>query len=195
MFTDARIHAMLDTELADGDKLSLHSAYSATGANEISGGSYARQTIDWAAAASRAKATAAAIDVPVPAGSTVGWIGVWNSAGSTFKGMAPNGGSAKTYQVDLTNNTILCEGHGLTNGQRAVVLGSTAPGGLSIGTAYWVVGVTAGDPDTLQLAATEGGAAIDFTSQPSADGTLSRIVLETYGSDGTHRVNSLSVAL
>ncbi|MFZ5483483.1 MAG: hypothetical protein ACOZB0_04560 [Pseudomonadota bacterium] len=195
MFTDARIAAMLDTELVDGDKLSLHSAYSATGANEISGGSYARQTIDWAAAASRAKATVSDIDVPVPAGSTVGWLGVWDSTGTTFRGMAPNGGSARSYQVDLTNNKLLCEGHGLLNGMRAVVQGSSAPGGLTTNTAYWVVGVTAGDPDTLQLAATEGGAAIDLTSQPSADGTLSRIVLETYGSDGTHRVNSLSVAL
>lgn len=192
--TDTRANAMLDAEYAAGDKLSLHSAYSATGANELSGGSYARQTITWAAATGRAKASSGNVDVPTPAGATVAWIGVWDSTGTIFRGMVPNGGSGKTFQVDLANDRLLCEGHGLANDDRVVCLVG-APGGLAVGTTYWVVGVTAGDPDYLQVSATQGGAAIDLTSQAAAGATLSKIVPESYAAAGTHRVSSLSIAL
>lgn len=196
MLTDARINTILDTEFAASDKLSLHTAFSLTGANEVTGGSYAKQTITYAAAASRSKATSGNIDVPVPAGTTVAWIGVWNSVLTVFRGMFPNGGTERSFQVDLTNNRIYCEGHGMVNDQRAVFTGAALPTGLTAGTAYWVVGTTAGDPDYFQVAATQGGAAIDITtSQPSADARVSNIVLETYGADGTHRVTSLSVGM
>lgn len=196
MLTDARANAILDTEFAAGDKLSLHTAYSITGANEVAGGSYARQTITYAAAGSRSKATSGNIDVPVPAANTIAFIGVWNSAGTVFRGMWPNGGTERSFQVDLTNNRIYCEGHSMANDQRVVFTGTTLPTGLTAGTPYWVVGVTAGDPDYYQVSATQGGAAIDITtSQPSADARASNIVLETYGADGTHRVTSLSVGM
>lgn len=195
MLTDARAPAILDTEFAALDKLSLHSAFSVAGANELAGGSYARQTITYAAAAARSKATSGNIDVPVPAGSTVAFIGVWNSAGTVFRGMYPNGGTERSFQVDLTNNRIYCEGHGMANDQRVVFTGVNVPAGLAAGTPYYVVGVTAGDPDYFQVAATQGGAAIDITSQASADARLSNIILETYGADGTHRVTSLSVGM
>jgi hypothetical protein len=45
MITDARANAMLDTEYVTGDLLSLHTAFSTTGTNELAGGSYARQPI------------------------------------------------------------------------------------------------------------------------------------------------------
>lgn len=196
MLTDARINAILDTEFAALDKLSLHTAFSLTGANEVTGGSYAKQTITYAAAASRSKATSGNIDVPVPAGTTVAFIGIWNSALTVFRGMFANGGTERSFQVDLTNNRIYCEGHGMVNDQRAVFTGAALPTGLSAGTAYWVVGTTAGDPDYFQVAATQGGAAIDITTaQPSADARVSNIVLESYGADGTHRVTSLSVGM
>lgn len=196
MLTDTRTNAILDTEFAAGDKASLHTAYSASGANEIAGGSYARQTITWAAAASRSKASSGNIDVPVPAGNTVAFIGIWNSAGSTFRGMIANGGSEMSIQLDVaTNNRIYCEGSALANDNRVVFTGATVPGGLTVGTAYWVVGATAADPDYFQVAATQGGAAIDITAQHSADCRVSKIVLEAYAADGTHRITSLSQAL
>lgn len=40
MITDTRANAMLDTEFAAGDRFSLHTAYSITGANEVAGGTY-----------------------------------------------------------------------------------------------------------------------------------------------------------
>lgn len=196
MFTDARANAILDTELAASDKMSLHTAYSATGANEVTGGSYAKQTITWNAAASRSKSSSGNIDFPVPAATTVGWIGVWNSALTAFRGMWPNGGTDYSYQLDVaTNNRIYAEGIGLVNDDRVTFTGATVPGGLTAGTAYWVVGATAADPDYFQVAATQGGAAIDITSLPSADSRVSKIVLETYAGAGTHRVSSFSVGL
>lgn len=194
MIPDARANAMLDTEYVTGDLLSLHSAYSTTGANELSGGSYARQAITWAAAASRAKANSGNINVPVPAAASVAWLGIWNSAGTTFKSMVANGGSEKSFQVDLTNNRIYCEGHGQANDERVVFTG-TPPTGLTEGTIYWVVGVTAGDPDYLQIASTQGGAAIDITGQASANSKVSKIVIEAYAGAGTHQINSITTGL
>jgi len=196
MLTDARANAILDTEFAAADKMSLHTAYSATGASEVTGGTYAKQTITWGAAASRSKASSGNIDFAIPAGTTVAWIGVWNSALTVFRGMWPNGGTDYSFQLDVaTNNRIYAEGIGLANDDRVTFTGATVPGGLTAGTAYYVVGMTAADPDYFQVAATQGGAAIDITSQPSADARVSKIVLEAYAGAGTHRVSSFAVGL
>lgn len=196
MITDTRANAMLDAEFSTGDRLSLHTAYSTTGANEVVGGTYARQTVTWAAAASRQKSSSAAVDLTgLPAAVTVAWIGVWNSAGTVFRGMSPNNGSDFAFQVGVAANTIIVEGHALANDDRVVFTG-TPPTGLTEGTHYFVVGVTAGDPDTFQVSATQGGAAIDITGQPSANCMGSKITLETYAAaGGTHRVSSFSARM
>lgn len=194
MLTDAQADAALDFLYVTGDLLSLHTAFSASGANELTGGSYARQAITWSAAASRAKASSVTINVPVPAAASVAWMGIWNSAGTTFKGMIANGGSEKSFQVDLANNRIYCEGHALANDERVTFTG-TPPTGLTEGTIYWVVGVTAGDPDYLQVASTQGGAAIDITGQASANCMVSKLVIETYAGAGTHQVSSVTARL
>lgn len=198
MITDARVNAMLDAEFGTGatGKFSLHTAFSLTGANEVSGGSYAKQTPTWSAASSRSKATSGNIDFSVPAGTTVAWIGVWDNAGTGFKGMFPNGGTEYSFQVDLTNNRIYAEGHGMVNDDRVTFTGATLPTNLTAGTHYWVVGNTAGDPDYFQVATTQGGAAIDISgAQPSNDARVSKIVLESYAGAGTHRISSFSIGL
>lgn len=197
MLTDARVNAILDTEFGTGatGKFSLHTAFSTTGANEVTGGTYAKQTPTWSAAASRSKATSGNIDFAIPAGTTVAWIGVWDNAGTTFKGMWPNGGTDFSFQINDTANSILCEGHGLANGDRCAFTGTTLPTGLTAGTHYFVTGVTAADPDTFQVEATSGGGAIAFAGQPSHDARVSKIILETYAGAGTHRVSAFSVGL
>jgi len=196
MQTDARVNAMLDTEFALNDVMSLHSAYSITGANELTGGGYARQVITWAAAAARSKAASAAVpDFSVAAASTVAFVGVWNSAGTVFRGMWPNGGAEKTFQVDVLNNRIYCESHGMVDTNRVVFTGTTAPTGLTLGTVYYVVTTTAADPDHFQVSATSGGAAIDITGLPSADCVVSKAVVEVYSGAGTHRITAFSHAL
>lgn len=194
MITDARANAMLDTELATNDKCSLHSAYSATGANEIASGGYARQTITWASAASRSKSSSGTLSFTVANGDSVAWVGVWDSAGTTFRGMVPNGGAEKSYQVDVANNRIYCEAHGLVDGDR-VTFPISAATGLTAGTHYYVVGTTAGDPDYFQVSTTLGGAAVDITGQPGANGVFGKIVIDAYAGTSTHQITGLTFSI
>src|SRR3954469_20583483 len=87
----------LDESISTGMKFgSLHTAYSATGTNEVTGGSpaYARKALTWSAASSGSKALAPTLPTwDVPAATTVGWIGVWDAVTTgTFLGILPNGG-------------------------------------------------------------------------------------------------------
>jgi hypothetical protein len=192
-FTDATVHGMLDNALPSGSnnvQLSLHSSYSATGANLVGN----KTASTFGAASSRQKALSSAVDITVPSADTVRWIGAWSSDGSTFKGMIPNGGTAKTFQVDVTNNRVYCEAHGLSNDQKVAFFGATAPGNLTAGTEYFVVGVTAGDPDYIQVSSSQGGAAIDITGQHADGCMVSRLVPEVYSGAGTHRVNTFVVS-
>lgn len=78
---------MLDEAGTQAARVSLHSADPGlTGANELAGGSYARQTPAWAAASGGSVQTSAAMDFSVPGGSTVAWVGLWDGAGTTFMG-------------------------------------------------------------------------------------------------------------
>ena len=194
MLTDGCVNTMLDA--ITFDLASLHTAYSITGANEVTGGSpaYARKAITVAAAASRARAASSAPVFDVPA-TTVRWIGIWTNAGTVFRGMFANGGNEKGFQVGVTANTILCELHGLVNDDKVVFYGGTPPTGLTEGTVYFVVGVVAGDPDTFQVALTQGGAAIDITGQPTAACKLSKIIEEVFASQGTFTVTALSFGI
>lgn len=195
MLTDATANAMLDAIILD--LCSLHTAYSLTGANEVAGGApaYARKVITMAAAASRNRAASTQPVFDVPAGTTVQFIGYWTSAGAVFRGMTPAGGSEMGFQVDVTNNKILLETNGLANDNRVAFIGGVPPTGLTEGTVYWVVGVTAGDPDTFQVAATQGGSAIDITGQHSAACKCSKVVPEVFAAQGTYTVTALGIGL
>ena len=195
MLTDTTVNAMLDAITLD--LCSLHTAYSATGTNEVTGGSpaYARKAITMAAAGSRSRAASTAPVFDVPAAATVRFIGLWTNAGTVFRGMFANGGTEKGFQVDLANNRILCESHGLVNDDKVVFYGGTVPTGLTEGTVYFVVGNTASDPDYFQVALTSGGAAIDITAQPAAQCKFSKIVEEAFAAQGTFTVSALSIGI
>lgn len=187
-------NAMLNNQYPAGAGnvyLSVHTAYSASGAN-LHG---AKTSANFGAASSRQKSLAAAVDIAVTGGATVKWIGAWDSSQAVFLGMWPNGGSDFSFQVDLANNRIYCEGHSMANDDKVVFHNGAAPAGLTEGTTYFVVGVTPGDPDYLQVAATQGGAVIDITGQPGPDCVMSKIVEQVYGSNGTHRVSALTIAI
>jgi hypothetical protein len=104
---------------------------------------------------------------------------VVQSTTNTFKVSAISGGTAVDIldsgagtmaflvtrvpeQIDFETNTFEKSGHGLANGDLVRLLSTTdtVPGGLSLGTDYYVVGATAGE---FQVAALPGGAAIDIT--------------------------------
>lgn len=116
-YTAAVKNAMLDlTDEADGSVqiayISLHTADpGTTGANEVSGGSYARQAVTWGAAASGSKASTADITFNVPSGTTITHVAGWTaSTGGTFRGggalaVSQAFGTAGTYKIaagDLT---------------------------------------------------------------------------------------------
>lgn len=169
--------------------MGLHTAYPGeSGTSEVTGGSpaYARKSVTFSAASGGVKATSNGPIFDVPAGTTVRWIGFWTALTvGSCRAVAPNGAAPKEFQVDLTNNRILCEAHGYTGDQKIVFYGGTPPTGLSAGTIYYVRTPTTADPDHFEVAATAGGAAIDLTGQPAADCVVSVIVEEVYGAQGT----------
>lgn len=168
---------------------SLHTAYpGTTGANEVSGGSYARQ-VPSVAAASGAVRTASANSWSVPA-TTVRWVGYWN--GTTFLCCAPNGGSPKEFVATPGTDTITSPAHGYADTQKIVFYGGTVPGGLTEGTVYYVRDATT---DTFKVAATSGGAAIDITSAGTGGCMVSTITEDAYAGAGTHTISSATFGL
>lgn len=180
---------------------SLHTAYSSTGANEVTGGApaYARQAATWAAASGRSKAATFAAAFNVPAGTTVRWVGLYDAVTTgNFLGMVPNGGGTpQAFAVNsagVTSNTFDAPSHGLSN-TNSVVVWTTVPAealptGVTEGTVYYIVGSTT---DTFQLAATSGGSAIDITA--IGVGYVQRLVEEVFGAQGTHTVTSATMTL
>lgn len=174
---------------------SLHSAYSATGTNELTGGSpaYARVAVTWAAASGGSKASSSlASAFNVPATNTVAFVGLWSaSTAGTFAGMGANGGATQfAYTSTLASPAVFtAPGSAYSNGQTVVLFpaaGATIGGGFTVGTIYFVVSASGA---TFQLAATSGGTAING-SVNAGSGLVQAITTETFGAQGTFTVTS-----
>lgn len=196
-FVDSALNDMLDSLAARLDEVSLHSAFSASGANEVTGGSYARQAITWNAAASGALDSSNQPSFSVPSGQTVAWIGYWSTSESpdVFMGMTTNRQSGDVgptkYVVDTGNDTIEAPAHGFSNDDRVAFWGGTPPGGLTEGTHYWVVNATT---DDFQVASSQGGSpGIDLTSQGDVDVRCAQVRIETFAADGTFNLTDADV--
>jgi hypothetical protein len=185
-------NAMLSGGLGNAvTHISAHTAIPNTAGNaEVVGGSYARQSAAWAAASAGLRDTSGALSVPIPPGTTVIALGMWNAlAAGTYYGFSPVGSTKKGFgTAKATGDVVTSHAHGLANGNRVIVTAinnETIPGGLSATTLYHVVGITA---DTFQVSLTSGGAAVDIT----ADGELfwQDCVLQDFPTGGT-----LSVAI
>ena len=193
MFTDACRNLMLDA--AGVTHVSAHTAYSATGASEVTGGSpaYARKAITYAAAATAAKASSSSPTFDIPTGTTVRWVGRWTAiTAGTFLGMEANGGSEQEFSVDLTADTVLEPAHGRAADSKIVFYGDTVPAGLVEGTVYFVRNPTT---DTYQVGATAGGVAINLTGYPGRKCVVSVIVEEVYASQGTLQLTTNTMRL
>jgi hypothetical protein len=189
----------LDEAQAAGMKYgSLHSAYSATGTNELAGGSpvYARIAATWNAASAGAKATSGSMGFNVPAGSTVRFVGFWDAVtAGNFLGMSPNGGGTPQAFVvpDASADVLECVAHGFVNNDSVTVWavpGDPLPTGLAEGTVYYVINATT---DDLQLSATQGGASVSITAIGA--GMLQKIVAESFGAQGTHTITGVTMSL
>lgn len=155
---------------------SLHTAYSTTGTNEVTGGSpaYARMGLTWASASGGSKALAATLPAwNVPASITVGWWGQWSAVSAgTFYGMLPLGaGTLRPASVetstDVSNADIYSNAHGYVLDNRVVFWG-TLPTGLTVGTIYWVI-ATGLAANSFRVSTTQGGAAVTLSgTQPFA---------------------------
>lgn len=195
---DAR-NSMLDDFALDYDFVSLHTAYSSTGASEVTGGSpaYARKAITWNAAASGSLDNSNTQVFDVPAGTTIRFYGFWTDvAAGTFGGMFPlqdTAGARIPFTAEDTTDVLTADGHGYSDTQSVVVwdtTGAVIPTGLVEGTVYFVRDATT---DTFKLAATSGGAAIDLTTDGA--GFVQKITPETFGGQGTHTLTDADVDL
>jgi len=160
-------------------------AYTDLGTTEVAGGSYARQAVTWAAAASRLRDNTAQLTIPIPAATTVfvgsvhdaasaGNLEAWFQIGSTLRGVGT--------VITAVGDAVSSNGHGLVNTNRVFVqpvAGEALPAGLSAATLYFVVGATT---DSFQVSLTSGGAAVDITAL--GDLAWFRTVPETFGSAG-----------
>lgn len=86
-FTDATLNAAVEAVSALGDWISAHTGDpSTTGANEVVGGSYAREQTTWGASASGDQ-TGSQVSIDIPGGTTVTHWGIWSAvSGGTFVG-------------------------------------------------------------------------------------------------------------
>lgn len=189
--TTAAKNAMLDA--LDVGLLSLHTGFpGTTGANEVTGGSYARVAVTFGTASGgQVPMTGGPYSVDVPA-TTVRWAGLWNAAGTTLMAYSPDGGNPQEFIVDTSTDVVTCQGHGYSDTATIVFYGGVVPGGLVEGTVYYVRDATA---DTFKVAATSGGAAIDLTSVPAATCVVSAITETVYGSASTHSITGWTLGL
>lgn len=79
-YMDAAKNRMLDALAGDVGNASLHTADpGTTGANEVSGGTYARQAVSFDAASAGEMFLSASVTFDVPGGVTVAWVGFWSN--------------------------------------------------------------------------------------------------------------------
>lgn len=179
-----------------GTYASLHTAYSASGANELSGGSYARIAVTWSSASSGTlNMSGTPYTFNVPSSTTVAFVGYWDASSSgNFSGMTPLGGaSAYAFTAPSSTSTFLAPGSSYSANQTVVVFangGATLPGGLTAGTIYYVISPSG---DTFQLSTTSGGSAVSISADGA--GVITAISTEAFVSSGTYALNSASWSL
>lgn len=90
---------------------------------------------------------------------------------------------AQAVTADSTTEKISLTAHGLGNGDRVKFAGTAVPGGLSAGIWYYVVSTAAND---FKVALTEGGAAIDITSNGTS------VTIDSTAPYGTDLIDALA---
>ena len=189
--TDAGRNNMLSGGLGNAiTHVSLHNGDpSTTGANELTGGSpaYARKAVTWNAAATGLRDNSGALDFDVPA-TTVYHVGFWTAITSgTFLGWYPVGGYvAQAATFVASTDTFTSFAHGYSNDMRVLVYDvgqAGVPTGYTEGTVYYVVGSAT---DTFQLSATQGGGAVNGTTDGEV--VVQRCLPEVFAAQGVYSI-------
>lgn len=171
---------------------SLHTAFpGVTGANEVTGGSYARKTVSFAAASGGSRLLSATVVFNVPA-CTVRWVAFRKTDG-TLLFSAPNGGATpRNFMSAAGTDLIHAAGHTYADDDPVVFYQDTAPAPLVEGTVYYVRDSAA---NQFSVAATVGGAAIDLTGNPGFNCVVAAISEAAYTGSTTHSLTSATVAI
>lgn len=174
----------------DIDAVSLHTAFpGTTGANEVTGGSYARQAATLNTSSGGSRILTAGVSFSVPA-CTVSWIGTLKSG--VFVDAYPNGGATpKNFMAVPATGLIQATGHGWSDTQKIAFFGGP-PAPLVEGQTYFVRDSAA---DTFKPAATSGGVAVAMTTASSAGCWVVAITEDVYASPGTHTVSAGTVTV
>jgi hypothetical protein len=151
--------------------VSLHDGYPAdTGANEIVGGSYARQAVTFNAASGGLMDNSGALNFTNMPSVTIYGVGVWDAASAgnaLYTGML--GGARDAFTAADTGDVFTAPAHGLSDNDRVVLeagFGGSLPTGVSEGTIYHVV---SGTTDTFQVSTSQGGAAVVLTADGNGE--------------------------
>ena len=101
---------------------------------------------------------------------------------NAFEVERPVGGPRKSVTGEESDDTFTAAGHGFQNGDLIVFPVLTGGTGLTVGNRYYVVSAT---PNTFEVSATTGGAAVNFTTDVTA-GTVREAShwLETFVATG-----------
>lgn len=166
-----------------------------TGANEVAGGSYARQAVagaGWNAAASGLADNVNAINFTNMPACTVVGVGLWDASTS---GNFLMGGWLSTVvkpfvAADLVGELLTSPAHGFVADDRVCVEAEDAgvvPTGLSAGTLYYVLasGLTT---DLFKVSASSGGAAIDITA--AGAGKVRKVTPQVVSGGGTFTIGA-----
>lgn len=153
--------------------VSLHTADPGeTGAAEVAGGSYARQSVaaaGWNAAASGLIDNINAIDFTGMPATTVTHVGIWDAVtvGNFLYG-SPLGTTIRAFALDnTTTDDFLSVAHGFVDTDEVVFedeYAGSLPSPVVAGTIYFVIsaGITA---DSFRVSATSGGASLAITTK------------------------------
>ena len=99
--SNALFDTMLDAAAERATTASLHTADpGSNGASEVTGGSYARQAVTWQSASGGAVEASATISFPVPGGTTVTHLGLWDDTDTWLGGIQLS--QSETYGADGT---------------------------------------------------------------------------------------------
>lgn len=164
--------------------------FTSEGSTEVSGGSYARKSTaaaDWNAASGGLidNATEQAFPEATADWGTITDVKLYDaaSAGNVLADSPLVDLTSKAaFVADGGDDTLDIPNHGFSDNDTVRVFGDNLPTGLSQGTLYYVITSTA---DTLQLSLTQGGAAINFTTD--GYGQIAKTAYQTIVSGNTVR--------
>lgn len=90
LFENELFDTMLNAGVARADELSLHTGDpNGSGANELTGGTYTRQSIAWNAASGGQVSIDSSPSFDVPAANVIEYVGLWESGTNTWLGAIP----------------------------------------------------------------------------------------------------------